>query len=455
MEVLLRELSKYEAFTVTGTDYNFDTFYDFAMSKGDIECNTALIIGDLQGDIPVEEKIESFLKKVTEIRFNRPQLRFIVSLPKSYEHLKIIQQSLVSLTIYDLHFTDQIQFDTLIDWLENPKNISDMREFIAPTEIYKQPTTPDSASANNSEEKEQAEKKDVIVANESSRVNRRKQRSEEKEIRFETKVVERIVSVTQKNIAFISNSRGGGSTFHATNFASFLNANELNVGLYESPIIEKGRTYLTDLFDLSDSSVSIPHLIFKNQPIQQDYLNKYNGITIYPVHYRDESLVDFTDEMMYRYLNIGRHTVKIADLGYWELNNYSESIIQTFDHIYLIVDLSPIAFIPNFERFEWLKTKAQSDSFPTISFIINPYVSSFPKNELRDLDLNKAYRCELFVREQIMEAYFNKQTAYDGVEEIQEGLNGLYQSLCKELDIPLYHLKKNKKTGIFNKLSLF
>lgn len=460
MDVLLRELSKYQEYLVTGTDYYFDTFYDFTMSKGEIDCETALIIGELQGDIPVEEKVNSFLKKITEIRFNRPHLRLIVSLPNAYSHLKIIQQTLVSLTIYDVHFTDHIQFDTLLDWLENPKNITDMKEFIVSSETYNQPPSIKNNSVS-SEEKGPAETTEKPELGENSRVQRRKQHTKEKEIRFETKVIEKVVeiekvvSVTQKNIAFLSNSRGAGSTFHSTNFASFLNTSELNVGLYESPIIEKGRTYLTDLFDLSDSHLSISHLLKNQQPIPIEYSSKYNDITIYPINYRKERPVDLTEDMVYRYLNIGRHTVKIMDLGYWELNNQNDSILHYFDHIYFIVDLSPIAFIPNFERFEWLKTKTQSEGFPPISIIINPYVSSFPKSELKDLELSKAYRCEVFDRESIMEAYFNKQTAYDGVEAIREGLQGLYQSLCKEIEVPLSHLRKSKKTSIFNKLSLF
>lgn len=447
MEILLQELKKYESYTVEGTDYRFDTFYDFAMSNQELNCDIALIVGDMQGDIPVEEKVNEFLKKMTDICFKRPQLKFIISLPTSYKHIKLIQQTLVSLSIYNVYFTDQIQFDTLINWIENPQTLADMKEFILPPKQQEQSFEKENPATSDEKQGEtkKAEKED-------NRINKRMKRSFVKDRPSETKVIEKIVEISPKNIGVISISKGAGSTFHASNFSSFLSKSGLNVGLYESPFIEKGRTYLLDLFDLSGLVDSTAHMIYEDYPISNENSVKYKDLYLYPVNYKKGKLECFTTDMMYKYLNVGRHTFKIADLGYYELNDDTNRFLQAFDHIYAIVDLSPMAFIPNFERFQWLKKLKGQTGAPSVDFILNPYVSSVPKQELKELELTKAYRCESFERELIMKAYFNKDPLFEGVEEIQEELNNLYNAMSEELNIPLKQSDSRKKIGFFNKI---
>lgn len=450
MQVLLSALQGFEEYIVTGTDYHFDTFYDYAVSEQEIDCDVALIVGDIKGNIPIVQKVSDFLKKVTDIRIKRPNLRLVVCLTKEYEHIQSLQQTLVSLSVYDIHFVDQFDIYVLIDWIEKPKNLADMKNFIVPTENNITPII----------NKPLAEKKEENIVEEQE-MSRIKIRKPKKEIEGSTKIVEKIVSVTQTNIAFISLSRGAGSTFHATNFSSFLRSKDLNVGLYEYPLYERGRTYLIDHFDFNelestDLLVSAPHAIHENKSFNQELALNYKGISIYPVNYKKGVIETFTAEMMYRYINTGRHTIKVVDLGYLELTEENKKVLQAFDHIYIIVDLSPSSFLPNYERFIHIEEMKEKEGQSNIDFIINPYVSTVPKHEIKELKLDKAYRCNQFELEMTMKAFFKKSTVFDGIEELREEFSLLYEKLCDDIKLPISFGKHKKgKLGIFNKLSFF
>lgn len=270
------------------------------------------------------------------------------------------------------------------------------------------------------------------------------------ELNNKVKVVEKLISVTPQNIAFISLSKGAGSTFHAVNFASFLIEQKFNVGLYENPTIEKGRTYLKDVFDMTKTSfASVPHFINDGVAVPVSKTFFYKKMAVYPIDYAQEEIDFFTISKMYQYLNTGKHTFKVFDLGYYDLE-VNQQFLQMFDHIYVVVDLMPTSFLANYRRLEWLLEHQGQVEFPSVHYLLNPYIKACSKQELQELGLKEAYKCQAFMKEQVLIASFNRELFYFENEEAQQILRRLYHEICKDADIPIL---LDQKKGIFKKVN--
>lgn len=461
LPTLLEGLATYPNINVTGTDYDLDGFYHYALKEGEIPCDTAVLIVDMRGDIPIEHKAEEIVNRMTEIRINRPHIRLIVSMSKSFEHLVSLKQSLVSLSIYDIHFQDSFVIDDMIDWIEQPRSLADMKEY-----IVNRPSNAEKATKKLVVEEKKIETK--LDANEGLQKkqpprSRRALRNERslKPVRdktakpiIEKQIIRETIEVTQKNIAFVSLSKGSGSTFHSINFSAYLSGLGLSIGFYEDPEHYRGKTYVADHFNIFEGEeryISIPHMLKNGNVAMFEKMFVKGNITFYPTNYAMGRIESFSEELHLRYINTGRHTFKIMDFGYRELDESTKRLLGLYDHIVVMMDMSPEQYLPNADRYEQLLDWAEEPYFPDIDFWLNPYSESVPKVELKMLELNKTRRIPLFERDIIIASMFDMKTVMEYDEEIASVLVSTYRDYCEEKNIKIPY-KKDKKSGFLKKI---
>lgn len=453
MNYVLQELPNKVDFEITGKDYSLDTFHHYATGNKEIECDTVIVVDRFLEDVPIEQKAKEIITKVSDIRMARQNLRIILLLPSAFNRITYFKKQLVSLLVYDMYFTEEFSFEDIVKWLETPKTLNDMKEYIDFVTISEEQTVqPKAVTPSVSTQQDQ----EIQDSKEDSRTNRRQKRFTKEKVVVEKEIIEKVISVSlpQNNIAFVSLSRGAGSSFHAINYAAFLTEKDINVALYEYPVHYNGRTYLADHFDVFHSNelfISAPHSIQRGEQVLLNQVFKHGDISMYPVNYVKEGIEQFDADNMYRYLNTGRHLSKVFDLGYIPFNEDCKQILDSFDAVFVLVDLSPIQFLPNFERFEWLKEHLEH---PSLHFILNPFVDSFPKSELKELGLKDSFKVPRLDYEEIMKSFFQKRIAYQSSDSLKEELFEVYEDMSIAININLPTSKK-KKTGIFNLVGLF
>ncbi|MEQ2529093.1 hypothetical protein WMO40_20675 [Bacillaceae bacterium CLA-AA-H227] len=487
METVVQVLEK-EGYQVTNRDYLLETFYHWATKEEQKEyTSTALIVDASNDDIPIEVKAEEYIRYLTEIRIFKPNMRLIINLPSQFKHMKQMQRNFMSLNIYDFYFEDNFSVQSLLSWIENPRNLSDLKDLVKDVIIHEKISNEkqdNNKSSNESEvsaqedkclqKVEEYEEKEII--NKDDRTGDRASGLKKIANSFsfnvnipkvqKTKVVEKYVTVNQESIAFISVSKGAGSTFHSLNFASYLRDRELNVGVYEYPIHLDGRTYLSDVFgffedhgDNEDSKqISIPHLLSERRPIFLEQIPSYQEISFYAVDYNQKPINSFSNEQLLRYLNTGKHTIKIMDCGFVPSDYFKElsfvDFLSFFHHIVVIVDCMPTMINPNIERLSFFQQLKEDDRFQTkISFLINRYDSYMPKKELKYVNLSDAHRCSSLPYDHIFKALYDKKIPYDISEDIEQELYKIYNGLLEDLQLEEeLHYKKKRKRGFFNKI---
>lgn len=473
-------------YKVTSKDHVLETFYHWATGEEQKDyTSTALIIDALDEEIPVEAKAEEYVRYLTEIRIHRPNMRLVINLPSQFRHMKQMQRNFVSLSIYDFYFEDNFSTQSIFDWLENPKTLADVKDFIVHEQSYPEnkvvtKTGPYQKEVNSDKDNNDNNNKNHEIKNNHNNIAAKlpeNDRKKAKQRRFSINVslprkpmvVEKYVTMYQQNIAFISLSRGAGSTFHSLNLASYLRDRGLTVGVYEQPIHYDGRSYLADVLDLFGNEpttkeltqkISVPHLILERKPIFLEQVPKYNNIEVFATDY-DRCIRGFNNEQFARYINTGRYAFKIVDLGYvpsdW-LNKVSFiDLLNTFQHIVIVIDLIPTAFNSNSDRltffYDFRNSLYQNSN---LQFLINRYNSYIPKKELRQIRLEEAHQCPMFPYDQIFKAIYDKKTPYDMSEDIENELSVIYKGLLDEIRIEESRQNKKRKgiRGILEKVRL-
>lgn len=129
MDVLLRTLDK-EKYIVINKEYSLDTFHHWAMGEDPSKPDVALIVESTESDIPVERLAKDYIDKLTEIRLNpmRQEIRLILVLPSQFGRITYFKKSLAALAIYDVYFTEEFSFDSIIDWIDNEKTLADVKD---------------------------------------------------------------------------------------------------------------------------------------------------------------------------------------------------------------------------------------------------------------------------------------------------------------------------------------
>jgi diguanylate cyclase (GGDEF)-like protein len=99
-------------------DYSLLQFADFSYKK---QTTAEVAVVDGQAGITKKKEIIESLKTV---RKNIPHLRIMVILPSSMERDDDFISKLLTLSIYDMYFTDEYSIDELNHWLSHPKNFA-------------------------------------------------------------------------------------------------------------------------------------------------------------------------------------------------------------------------------------------------------------------------------------------------------------------------------------------
>lgn len=462
MDKIVNALEK-ENFTVTNKDFQLETFYHWASSEDSEYSPTALIIDPLDDDIPFEAKAEEYVRYLTDVKINKPNMRLIINLPSQFKHMKNMQRNFVSLGIYDFYFEDNFSVQTILKWIDHKRTLADVKglivhESVGEVKEDEKQTNEETVQSDNFQqfEEEILEELEEQENGLGSFINQKFGDKVKTIKRFadsfsinvnlpkkaRTRVVEKYVTMIQQSIAFISLSRGAGSTFHSLNYASYLRDKGMSVGLYEQPVHLDGRSYFSDVFELFKSEkrlqTSVPHMIIERKPIFLEDTPTYSDISVYATDYSQGYIEDFKSEQFVRYLNVGKHTIKIMDFGFvpshWFNNESFIDVLNTFQYLVIVVDLLPTNFVPNFERFEFFQNfRAEQSHQSELCFLINRYDSYVPKKELKQLELDKAHRCPAIESKLIFKALFDKKIPFDTNGEIEEKLAITYKGLTGEM----------------------
>lgn len=463
MDVLLRSLDK-EKYTVINKEYSLDTFHHWATGEDLAKPDIALIVETTDSDIPVERLAKEYIDKLTEIRLNplRQEIRLILVLPSQFGRITYFKKSLAALAIYDVYFTEEFSFDTIIEWIDNEKTLADVKDlFVSSKEEQNQIILEDKESAEVST----AEKNDTRVGKKENIKRVKESFSKEKgslkreksEIVKEViveKVIEKYITIAQQSIAFISLSKGAGSTFHTLNFASYLKGKDFSIGVYEQPQYNDGRTYIADVFNIfqweEDANISVPHAILEKTPIIFDQVYKYQDIPLYAVDYSRGDITKFTIEQTLRYLNTGKHSMKIMDFGYLIKEQFEDdkfwNILNIFDHVIVVADTMPIALIPNMERLNYFqKLEEKNTSDVSVHFLLNRISSKMANKDLHELGFKNAIKCNALDQDSIYKAYFDMKIPYDTEQILRDELSLVYENLCHDMGIEIGSNKRRKK----------
>lgn len=477
MESVVDSLEQ-EDYIVTNKDFDFGTFYHWMTSDEPVNAKIALVVDTIEDDIPIEVKALEYVEKLTEIRLARPNLRLIINLPSSFKHLISMQKKLLPLSIYDIYFEENFSVQDILEWLETPKSLADMKSLIVDEHHSKEEFMQDDLKFKEESQNERKSEEDIHYEydddddeNEkslSSRINhvfgdkirdlKRFKESFSIDVnlpkRASVKTVEKHIITSQQSVAFISLSRGAGSTFHCLNYASYLREKGLNIGVYEQPVHTDGRSYLADVFDTykdeKDQSISVPHFVIDRKPIMLENTFDYHEIGIYATDYSKGYIEEFKSDHFIRYLNIGKHTVKLMDFGYvpthWFNNVSFIDVLNMFDHLVIVTDLLPISFIPNYERLSFFQALKNENPQTRMHFLLNKYHQTVPKKELKQLNLLDAHRCPPLPYNDIFESLFRKRIPYDISRNIQKELNVTYLGLFEDMEIQIETNYKNRKS---------
>lgn len=425
-DLLLRGMAdtKYE---VVNFDYSFDTFYHWALSREETIADVALVADSLKNDLPMEMKLEEYITKLTEIRIKRPTLRLIILLPSEANHKIQFKEKLVKLGVYDFYFTESFSLADLIHWIENPKNLGDMKDYILieSNESFSKESNNIKASSGN-----HVESKDEIAEN--SRISRRQEKLKVKKI-YEEKIIERVVTIKPKKMAVHSLSKGAGSTFHSLNLAAYFAEKGISVGMKEDPLLQTGKTYLADalnLYELENNDlISTPSYIKRKLPIMQEQVPTCENINFYTLNPELDQITNFEYEEYLRYLNVGGETLQITDFGYLSeeiLNKEWSDLFSQFDLHLVCVDLMPTSVIPNLKRLNFFLSDLLN--IP-VQFIINKHAHSVNDNDIDDIGINSPILCPYLGYDTIFEAIYKNQIPYGFDSSIKEELNIVYEDI--------------------------
>lgn len=452
-----------EGYEVSSRDYQLETFYHWATKNEDKELDSvALIIETFNEEVPIEVKAAEIVKYLTEIKIFKPNMKLIINLPSQFKQMKQMQRSFVGLSIYDFYFEDNFTTQSLLEWVRKSKTLADVKDLIVHEQEFKENLDEENVIDTKKKEKEvhhHQEKKEEP----STRIERVKDKEKVKRfsinVTFPQKetVVEKYVTMYQQKIGFISLSRGAGSTFHSMNLAYYLIQRGMTVGLYEQPQHFEGRTYLADVFDCFNVSVkenvcSVPHLIQERSPIFLEKIPNYQGIAIYGTDYEDNPIQSFNADQYLKYLNTGKHTIKIMDFGYlsddWFNRRELLDVLNHFDHLVVVVDLMPLSFNPNSKKFMDFQEKYKFEG--NLHFLVNRFNSSLSNEEIEEIGLENSNKCNMLSYDEVFKSILNRNIPlFKSKLEIEVPLEELYQNLVNDMEINGgQEIKQRKKKGL-------
>ena len=470
MNVLLRSLDV-EKYSVINKDYSLDTFHHWATGEDPAQPDIALIVETTDNDIPIERLVKEYVNKLTEIRLNslRQDIRIILVLPSQFGRISYLKKSLAALAIYDVYFTDDFSFDTIIEWIENEKTLADVKDLFVSSKEEKNEIIIEEEVENVSSESEkdelQTDKKRADIKRLKKLKDKNflhKEKSENvkevikevvKEVVVET-VVEKYITIAQQSIAFISLSKGAGSTFHTLNLASYLKEKDFSIGVYEQPQYADGRTYIADVFNIfqdeEDGNISVPHAVMERKPVIHDQIYNYRSIPLYAVDYTRGAINNFKIDHVLRYLSTGKHTIKLMDFGYLSTEQFQSKdfmdILNIFDHVVVVADTMPIALIPNVNRLNYFQSLEDNNTNEiNVHFLLNRFSEKMTKKDLSELGFEDAIKCSTLNQDSIYKAYFDMKVPFDSDPQLKEELSLVYENLCNDMGIELNTNKQKKK----------
>lgn len=464
MDVLLRSLDE-EKYTVINKEYSLDTFHHWATGEDTSNPDIALIVETTENDIPIERLVKDYINKLTEIRLNpmRQEIRIILVLPSQFGRIPYLKKSLAALAIYDVYFTEQFSLDTIIEWIDNERTLADVKDLFANSKDEQNEIVIEDEETkevlNSADKGDSHPNKRVDIKRLKNSLSKEKnflqrEKSEKvKEVVIET-VVEKYITIAQQSIAFISLSKGAGSTFHTLNLASFFKEKDFSIGVYEQPQYADGRTYIADVFNIfqmeEDANISVPHAIIERKPVIYDQVYNYHSIPIYAVDYTRGEIDNFKIDHVLRYLATGKHTIKLMDFGYISKQQFENrefmDILNIFDHVVIVADTMPVALIPNQDRLKYFQSLEDDNSNDiNVHFLLNRFSSKMTKKDLHELRFEEAIKCSTLNADSIYKACMDMKVPFDTDQQLKEELSLVYENLCNDMGIEIVTNKQRKK----------
>lgn len=439
------------SFKVINYDTDINTFRHYMlMQKDSIEiADIALVAVSENYDVPLAVQIKELIEKTVEVKLAHNDLRILLILPQSFKQDIRLVTELVSIGIYDIHFKNDFDFTDLNQWMNVPKTLADMRDYIKanakdPREF--------AALFNHADPPKETTTEVVINEVEKTKVITKKETVE--------KVVRLTTTILQKNIGVLALTKGAGSTFVATNFASYLAEQDLNIGLYENPKHAEQKTYLADVFNLfseieaKNQKDSVPHKIVQKT---EHYLSDpYNvmGVDVYATNYALGPIKEFKPHSMMKYINTGKQSVKIIDLGCFtdqELNEEAfTDLLSLFDSLLIVVDLLPTSIIPYQNRLKQLQKRCKHFSDMDLMYILNRFDGEIPLKKYKHLELDSVVSIAGIDHSALLAAMFKKQTVYTHDNNIREKLKPVYSVVANSLGIEVLNEKEPRPKKLFN-----
>lgn len=341
MSYAIQEFSNIESYEITDSDYNFDEFYHYATADKGVTADHVLIVERFDKDIPLEVKINDFIKKLTEIKIKNPNTRLIIVLPEDYSINIVFKKRLVSLGVYDFHFAERFVFDNLLDWLNTPRTLTDVQDIITDSEEYvtvnKQPVKQEKIK-----EKSSFEKKNTLTSDhEIELIEQTSVENNNSKPIFHT----RYQPIPSRLIIIGSLYRGAGSTLLATNMARMIAKRDIDVAYIEHPLTAG---YMYDFLQIHQSEEPYAELAYE---ISQNGLSKANGhsffkygINWYVNDSRKEPLKHFSYENHLYLTHSIKSSITILDVSDRWLDTEVQKILHLADEIVLCVDPDPVKF---------------------------------------------------------------------------------------------------------------
>ncbi len=261
------------------------------------------------------------------------------------------------------------------------------------------------------------------------------------------------VPVNFKNIAVIGFSSNAGSTFFTMNFASYL-SNFLKTAIIEHPSINPYLYYYLGLNALCGENLisytSHAHKINEGQFLNENFYVHKNNKNLYwlilDATLRD--IEDWNNEKFMRLLCMPKPSlINIVDFGDKFFTSKSESLIEQFSTVFVIIDPMIPNLLKNHKTLSKLK-ELESNSKRDFIYIINKYTKGIETSTLIDfLEVKKAYCLPFIDFKYVYKAVYNGDIPinYASVKNI---LVDTFDILAKEL-IPKELLKKEKRK-LFN-----
>lgn len=289
---------------------------------------------------------------------------------------------------------------------------------------------------------------------ESKKVKKPARTRDEQEILIQT--IADTKSRMTKKMAVIGLTRGVGTTFVTTNFASFLSASGIETGVYENPIFEPHRTYMADIFLMFDEEVanpSLPHCIINETEFDKKKAYKIKKTNYYPVNYFTNPIMEFDTHEWIRYVNTGHHNVKLIDMGYLnEKDLINKTLINklcTFDSVLIVLSPLPTRLIPNAQLLLKL-TGELSQLGVDYHTVLNQFEGEISKSEFKLYNLHKSLDIPNLNSSTVTKAMYKHSTAYDYDRDCVTILKPPFLKIAKALNLPIEAKAVERKNSLLD-----